>query len=103
MAEESDTKMEGGFPTQELAADASNIEVVPEQEERAAKRLKVDNPAVEAAVPGEGLHDAPAAQDTNGSTAPNGENGQTAQDSEDKAKSGHVDGRMRNVAPIKKE
>lgn len=89
----------------ELAADAGNIDVFSGQEERAAKRLKVTDSAAEAipSVPGEGLHDAPVAQqEPKVPTVSNEGNGEAAEESTKQA-SGHVDGRTKGVAPVKKE
>lgn len=80
----------------DLANDAASLAPAPPDEERAAKRLKVDNAAtsqtedVAMAVPGEGLHDAPA-------PAPNGHS------TEPTAKVDPRDDRSRCTAPVKKE
>ncbi|KAI9171704.1 tRNA-dihydrouridine(47) synthase [NAD(P)(+)] [Paramyrothecium foliicola] len=105
MAEEPDVKMSdvpSGKEHAELARDAASLEMVPESDERAVKRLKLDasaestpQPGIDQAVPGEGLHDAPATSDkTNaeGGVAPSA-----------KAGDEHVNGRVKGLAPVKKE
>lgn len=51
----------------QIANDASNLTAVPEEGERAAKRLKTEGTAPqtveETPVPGSGLHDAPVKDD----------------------------------------
>lgn len=86
-----------------LANDASNITIDSNDGERAAKRLKTDFSFPPESAPGEGLHDAPASKDTKENIGPsNGEN--VTQAEESKARNvDHVDGRVKGVAPIKKE
>ena len=111
MSDEADTNMGGVSPERqhaELANDASNIAVTTETEERAAKRLKMDDEKpvqtvsiiVDGGVPGEGLHDAPA-RDEN--VNPTGEENKNQEGDKVQQKPEHIDGRLRGTAPVKKE
>ncbi|EEU48089.1 uncharacterized protein NECHADRAFT_75304 [Fusarium vanettenii 77-13-4] len=104
MSEQADAQMGGVTPEPqraEVAADASNVTTAAAADdgERASKRLKMNDSTPSQSVPGEGLHDAPAAKDQK---AANGEKEQ-AQESKSDSKTKHVDGRTKGVAPIKKE
>ncbi|CAM1504349.1 Fc.00g019400.m01.CDS01 [Cosmosporella sp. VM-42] len=112
MSDQDDTNM-GGVPLEEqhtkLANDASSIAVTSNTEERAAKRLKMDDSTPtqvgavsETNVPGEGLHDASAGKENVVPTT-NGEAGKETKESKLVSKPEHVDGRARGVALIKKE
>ncbi|KAJ3540507.1 hypothetical protein NM208_g5033 [Fusarium decemcellulare] len=104
MSEQADAQMDGVSPEhrhEQAAADASNISTTTDDGERASKRLKINNSTPSESVPGEGLHDAPAAKE-NGE-ALNGEKEQQPGERKPISKSEHVDGRTKGVAPIKKE
>lgn len=93
----------------ELANNASNIDITSEPEERASKRLKMDDSssaakdsvAIEQTVPGEGLHDAPASKENE--NPPTGGNDVPAQKENRPPNPEHVDGRVKGMASIKKE
>lgn len=93
-----------GQQHEKVAHDASNIEVTHASEERAPKRLKTNDSepmhggsAGAQNVPGEGLHDAPKQNGTNGTKAM----------ADDKTANGISNSgpreRVRGMAPIKKE
>ncbi|KFA73071.1 hypothetical protein S40288_02806 [Stachybotrys chartarum IBT 40288] len=96
MSEDDQKRSEPAPSHGDLANDAASLAPAPPDEERAAKRLKVDNAAtshtedVAMAVPGEGLHDAPAPAPNGNSTDPT-------------AKVDPRDDRSRCTAPVKKE
>lgn len=109
MSEPADADM-GGVPLEkqhaELAKDSSNVTIASNGEERAAKRLKMDDSATsengnatETAVPGEGLHDAPSEK----VKSQKEENVKPIEDPARTTRPGHVDGRINGVAPVKKE
>lgn len=103
MSEQADVKMEGGSPQAQHAPpanDSSNAPVDADAGERASKRLKTEDsppsraaPAFEEAVPGEGQDNANPTKSENGQ----------AGDSNTDPKPDHVDGRVKGLAPIKKE
>lgn len=87
-----------------IAADASSIEAAPVIEERASKRQKTDDTAPMhgggdemKSVPGDGLHDAPKAADVDG------EQGVPETKAGNGTSKGEANGRVRGIAPIKKE
>ncbi|KAF4339619.1 tRNA-dihydrouridine synthase 3 [Fusarium beomiforme] len=104
MSEQPDAQMGGASPGHEhaeLAADASNITASPKGGERASKRIKVNNSIPSQSVPGEDLHDAPVPKENGTST--NGDKEKETSESKSELKAEHVDGRIKGVAPIKKE
>lgn len=103
MSEQADVKMEGGSPQAQHALpanDSSNAPIDADAGERASKRLKTEDsppsqaaPAFEKAVPGE---------DQDNVNPTKSENGHTGDPNTD-PKPDHVDGRVKGLAPIKKE
>ena len=95
MADDSWAPMNGAVPNGEEAPPASEVNSH-ESEERAAKRLKMDNSAesLDLATDVSPSNDAPAEVQT---AQPGGESTET------KTAKGHVDGRVRGLAPVKKE
>ncbi|KAK0384004.1 hypothetical protein NLU13_8093 [Sarocladium strictum] len=99
--------MDGAPPSEhheKLADDASNVEMVSNGEERAAKRLRTNDSAPVhgggaevQSVPGEGLHDAPKENGTNAGTV------MTEGKVSNGASNGDSRGQVRGIAPIKKE
>lgn len=104
MSDQHDAQMGGVSPGNahaELAADASNVTTSTKDEERASKRLKVNDSIPFQSAPGEDLHDAPAPKENEQSTNGDKENEVPRPKPDPKAE--YVDGRSKGVAPIKKE
>lgn len=103
MSEQADVKMEGGSPQAQHpppANDSSNAPVDSDAGERASKRLKMEDsalsqaaPAFQKTAPGEGQDNVNPIKSENGHTG----------DSNTDSKPDHVDGRVKGLAPIKKE
>ena len=104
MSEQPDAQMGGvspGHEHAELVADASNITTSADDGERASKRVKMDESTPSQSVPGEGLYDAPVSKENGNAT--NGDKENQTQEQKSDSKPEHVDGRVKGVAPIKKE
>ncbi|QPC75142.1 hypothetical protein HYE68_005894 [Fusarium pseudograminearum] len=104
MSEQPDALMGDASPGHEhaeLVADASNIETSTDDEERASKRVKMNDSIPTESVPGEGLHDAPASKENGNVT--NGDKENVTEEPNPDSKPEHVDGRTKGIAPIKKE
>ncbi|KAM0354745.1 hypothetical protein HYE67_008604 [Fusarium culmorum] len=104
MSEQPDAPMgdvSPGHEHAELIADASDIETSTDDGERASKRVKMNDSIPAESVPGEGLHDAPASKE-NGNVI-NGDKENLTEEQNPDSKPEHVDGRIKGIAPIKKE
>ncbi|KAH6900287.1 hypothetical protein B0T10DRAFT_554824 [Thelonectria olida] len=93
MSEQTDTNMGGVSPQPQPAPQASgskNINVMPDAEERSSKRIKTDGSAPD--------------QEMNGAKKPNTENAPSDKiTSSGDSRPAHADGRVKGMAPVKKE